>query len=65
MHFSENVKHFEGILTEPTQTKGEMLEIQLSGKTYQKGEFTLGEKNLARRTSQDFQNKMQRNHQHQ
>lgn len=33
------------MIAEPTKTKGQRTRLQLSGKTYQKGQFSPGEKN--------------------
>lgn len=41
---AENVKRFEDIIMEPTKTKGDTIQLQLLGKTYQTGEFSLEKK---------------------
>lgn len=52
------------MITEPTNTEGDMTQLQLSGKTSERGVYSWGKK-LQCRTSQDFKNKMQGYHQKQ
>lgn len=60
----DNIQSFELRVTEPTERKGQMAQLRLSGKTRRKGPLTLAGGGSPHRNSQDFK-KTQRCHQQQ